>query len=435
MIGSYTATGVVIASMVGTGVFVSLGFQAEKIDSTFALMALWVLGGAYALTGALCYAELASRMPRSGGEYNFLSKIYHPSLGFLAGWISVIVGFAAPTAVTALAFGQYTQLLNIEINKLNAAIVVILLCGCIHLSQGVIGRGFQNVLTLVKIVLLIAFIGSFFLLSSSVQPVNLWPSSEDFSAIGTNDFAVAFVFVTYAYSGWNAAVYCSGDIREARFSVPFALCIGTLVVTVLYLLLNFAFLRSIPFGEIQTLINKEEIAALGGRMLFEEQGEVFVNALISIGLISTIGALVFIGPRISQTIGTDFKALSFLSRKNAKGIPVNAILLQLALSILFVVFLELESLLVYTEFSLILFSTLTVMGLFVLRIREKGSSFDGYRAWGFPWTGIFFVAMSGWVLFSVYDKHPKESNAGLLTILAGLVIYCVVNPKKCDEER
>ena len=140
MIGRFTATGVVIASMVGTGVFVSLGYQAASVQSTFAILLLWVLGGIYALCGAFCYAELASRMPRSGGEYHFLSRIYHPALGFLAGWVTVTVGFAAPTAVAALAFASYLSILSPEINQRWIATGVILLCGCIHLGKAKHGR-------------------------------------------------------------------------------------------------------------------------------------------------------------------------------------------------------------------------------------------------------------------------------------------------------
>ena len=422
MIGRFTATGVVIASMVGTGVFVALGYQVASIKSTFAILLLWVLGGIYALCGAFCYAELASRMPRSGGEYHFLSRIYHPALGFLAGWATVTVGFAAPTAVAALAFASYLSIVTTDLNQQWMAVGIILLCGCMHMGKAEIGRSFQNGFTVIKIVLLVGLVGAFLFLSIDPQPVSLLPEKGDLNMVLTMEFATAFVFVTYSFSGWNAAVYVAGEIRHAKQIVPYALLGGTTLVLTLYLLLNFAFLQSIPFAEIEALESKEKIAALAAGKIFSGQGEIISNILISIGLISTIGALVFIGPRISQAIGEDFKPLGFLSRKNQNGIPVTAICAQLFLSILFVLASNLQSILVYVEFTLISFSFLTVFGLFLIR-RKCPGSFEGYKAWGFPWTPLLFLLMSGWVLVSVFSRHTLESCVGLLTVLAGLALY------------
>ncbi len=170
MIGRFTATGVVIASMVGTGVFVALGYQAASIKSTFAILLLWVLGGIYALCGAFCYAELAARMPRSGGEYHFLSRIYHPALGFLAGWATVTVGFAAPTAVAALAFASYSSTVTTDLNQQWMAVGIILLCGCMHMGKAEIGRFFQNGFTVIKIVLLVGLVGAFYFCRLILNP-------------------------------------------------------------------------------------------------------------------------------------------------------------------------------------------------------------------------------------------------------------------------
>ena len=431
MIGRFTATGVVIASMVGTGVFVSLGYQADKVKSTFAILVLWGLGGIYALCGAFCYAELASRMPRSGGEYNFLSRIYHPALGFLAGWATVTVGFAAPTAVAALAFASYLGIFEPDLNQQWIAAGMILLCGCIHMGKAEIGCFFQNGFTATKIVLLTGFVGAFFFMTGNPQPVSLLPVQSDFNSILTMEFATAFVFVTYSFSGWNAAVYVAGEIRDAKKIVPYALLGGTTLVLVLYLLLNYAFLQSIPFSEIEGLKEKEKIAALAASKIFSSEGESISNILIPMGLVSTIGALVFLGPRITQTIGEDLNALRFLSRKNRNGTPVTAIVSQLLLSILFVFLTNLQSLLIYVEFTLISFSFLTVLGLFLVR-RKSTESFGGYMAWGFPWTALLFLLLSGWVLVSVFSRHTEESCVGLLTILAGLVFYSLSSRKPFD---
>ena len=440
MIGRSTATGVVIACMVGTGVFVGLGYQVASIQSTFAILLLWVVGGAYALCGAVCYAELAARMPRSGGEYHFLSKIFHPALGFLAGWVSVIVGFAAPTAVAAIVFGKYCSYWNPSLNEAWIAVGIIAVCGCIHFLNAEKGRWFQNCFTAIKLSLLIGFTGTCFFMVENAQPVDFVPTTGDFDAVFSMDFATAFVWATFSYSGWNAAVYISGEMPNATRSVPYALLIGTAIVTGLYLMLNIAFLQSIPFAEIVELdfvsevTRRErpepyEIAALSVDQLYDGSGQYFSKLLISIGLVSTIGAFVFIGPRISQAIGEDFPALQILSRKNQNGIPTTAIFLQLLLSVSFVLSADLKSIVLYVEFSLIIFSFLTVAGLFVLRMRE-GSKAEGYRAWGFPWTGLFFLIMSAWVLISVSFTYPKQSFVALLTILVGLTLYFITKPNR-----
>ena len=199
----------------------------------------------------------------------------------------------------------------------------------------------------------------------------------------------------------------------------------------MYLLLNYAFLQSIPFSEIEGLKEKEKIAALAASKIFSSEGESISNILIPMGLVSTIGALVFLGPRITQTIGEDLNALRFLSRKNRNGTPVTAIVSQLLLSIIFVFLTNLQSLLIYVEFTLISFSFLTVLGLFLVR-RNSTESFGGYMAWGFPWTALLFLLLSGWVLVSVFSRHTEESCVGLLTILAGLVFYSLSSRKPFD---
>ena len=258
--GRITATGMVLATMVGTGVFISLGYQAAELPSTFAILALWVLGGLHALCGALCYAELAARVPRSGGEYVFLSRAFHPLLGFLAGWVSVVVGFAAPVAVASLAFGAYLNAFLPGLAPAAAGAALVLLCAGVHLGRGLLGKRFQNLFTGMKVLLVIGFCLALLALNHHPQPVRILPAPSDWSVLFSMDFAIAFVFVTYSYSGWNAAAYVSGELRHAPSAVPIALLAGTALVLLLYLVLNFAFLRSIPFAELAALPDKERFA-------------------------------------------------------------------------------------------------------------------------------------------------------------------------------
>ena len=244
-ISGLTATNIVVANMIGTGVFVSLGFQVISIHSDFAVMSLWVIGGLLSLCGALCYAELAVALPRLGGEYNFLSRIYHPALGFMAGWISVWVGFPAPIALSAMAFGTYFLGIVPNSSPLILSLVLVWTVTIILLVGLRTGERFQNIATIVKIALIVFLIGAGIFYQHK-QPLDLAPHADDLATMLSGPFAVSLVFVMYSYSGWNGASYLTAEVRNPEKNVPWALVIGTIVVMVLYVLLNWVFLISAP---------------------------------------------------------------------------------------------------------------------------------------------------------------------------------------------
>src|SRR5215471_5366028 len=210
-IGFVTACSIVIANIIGTGIFTSLGFQVADIHSGFALLMLWVVGGIAALCGALCYGELAAALPRSGGEYNFLSEIYHPAVGFMAGFVSATVGFAAPVALAAMAFGQYFVAVFGIGSTVMLSFVVVWLVTAFHLGNLQVSSVFQNISTLVKLLLIGALIGAGFFVPSK-QPISFLPAAGDKASILSGAFAIALVYVMYSYSGWNAAAYITSEI-------------------------------------------------------------------------------------------------------------------------------------------------------------------------------------------------------------------------------
>src|ERR1044071_10421929 len=224
-----TACSIVIANIIGTGIFTSLGFQLADIQSGFALLMLWIVGGIAALCGALCYGELSAALPRSGGEYHFLSQIYHPALGFMAGFVSATVGFAAPVALAAMAFGQYFNGVFGVGSPVVLSFVIVWIVTVFHVGNLRIGSAFQNVSTLVKLLLIGALIGAGFFVPSK-QPISFSPAPGDKAAILGQAFAVALVFVMYSYSGWNASAYISSEIKRPEKNVPRSLLIGTGVV-------------------------------------------------------------------------------------------------------------------------------------------------------------------------------------------------------------
>jgi basic amino acid/polyamine antiporter, APA family len=417
-IGFVTACSIVIANIIGTGIFTSLGFQLINIRSGFALLMLWVIGGIAALCGALCYGELAAALPRSGGEYHFLSKIYHPALGFMAGFVSATVGFAAPIALAAMAFGHYFNgVFNVGSPVVLSFVVVWIVTG-FHLRNLRVGSVFQNGSTLVKLLLIAALIGAGFFVHSR-QSISFLPGHSDNATILSGAFAVALVYVMYSYSGWNASAYISSEIKRPEKIVPRSLLAGTGLVLVIYVLLNAIFLATTPAEELKGQL---EVALIAGKHIFGENGGRFAGAIICLGLVAAISSMTWIGPRVTMSMGEDHWLLRWLGSKNENGIPTNAILVQLLFVNLLLLTQRFQDVVRYTQFSLLLCSLLTVVGVIVFRFRNPEIT-RPYRVWLYPIPPIVFSIITVWMMFYLLLSHPAESLAGLATALLGLLLY------------
>ncbi|ALW83933.1 amino acid permease [Hymenobacter sedentarius] len=413
-----TGAAIVIANMVGTGVFTSLGFQVMGIQSGFALLMLWLVGGLIALCGAVCYGELAAAMPRSGGEYHYLSQIYHPALGFLSGWVSATVGFAAPTALAALALGEYAKSLFPTLQPTWLSVAVVLFLTVVHGSSTRIGSRMQVIITALKVVVLVVFIGAGMVVGEG-QPLSFVPDAAGWQAMLSPTFAVSLVYVSYAYSGWNAAVYVTGEIENPKRNLSRILLAGTAVVLLLYVGLNYVFLRSTPLAGLSGQV---EVGFVAATSLFGPLGGRLMGGVIAALLVSTISSMIFAGPRIVQTMGEDIPALRWLAPRSRAGIPVRALLLQTVITLAFVLKPSFKEVLVYAGFVLNLFTFLTVLGLFVLRWRRPDLE-RPYRAWGYPITPLTFLGLSGWTLAFILRDKPTESLYGLGTLGVGLLVY------------
>ncbi len=363
-LGVPTATAVVIAAMVGSGVFTTLGFQVAEIRSTFAIMMVWLVGGVIALCGAFTYAELGAALPRSGGEYHLLRRVYTPALGFLSGWVSATVGFAGPSALAAMALASYTATFIPGIPENHLAAGVVLGFSLIHASSLQVGTTFQNLLTVLKVGLILGFVGAAFTVDQ-VQGITLWPQAGDVGLITGPAFAIALIFVSYAYTGWNAAIYIAGEIKQPSRTLPRSLLLGTLAVTALYALLNYVFLRTVPMDELAGQI---EVGFLAGVHIFGEAGGQVTAAIIAGLLASTVSAYVFLGPRILMVMGEDMPALTWLSVKSQRGLPVNAFVFQTLVTLAFIYTSTFDQVMLYASILLIANSTLAVAGVYVLRL-------------------------------------------------------------------
>jgi APA family basic amino acid/polyamine antiporter len=424
-ISPLTATCIVVANMVGTGIFTSLGFQVTGLPTGFAILALWIAGGICALCGALSYAELGAALPRSGGEYNFLGVIYHPALGFLAGWISATVGFAAPVAIAAIAFGTYFAEVVPGLNPLVLSLAVVTICTIVLLRDLQLGSAFQNGSTILKIALIVIIIAAGFLVKSS-QPVSFLPAKGDGTLILSSSFAVSLYWVMYAYSGWNASTYIVGELRNPSRTIPLSVGLGTLLVMALYVAMNAVFLRTTPMAD---LAGKQQVAVIAGSHIFGGAGAKMTGLFICLGLISTVSGMMWIGPRITAAMGEDLQALRWLGRRNPHGVPTQAILLQFAIVVVLLLTATFETAVNYVQFSLTLCSTLTVLGVFVLRWRQPNLP-RPYRTWGYPITPLIFLAISLWMLEHLLADSSTRAPSlwGLATMALGLIVY-FLSPK------
>ncbi len=422
-----TATAIVIANMVGTGIFTSLGYQVTDLPTGFSIVMLWAIGGLCAFCGALAYGELAAALPRSGGEYQFLSRAFHPCVGFIAGWLSCTVGFAAPIALAAMALGKYLSGVTSIVSPLTASLVVVTVVTIIHSSGIHVGARFQNLATWLKVVLILVFIGAGMCVANP-QAVSFLPAAGDAALITSPPFAISLVFVMYSYAGWNAATYIVGEIRNPQRNVPLAIGIGTFFVSLLYIALNAVFLHVAPMKE---LAGQVDVAHVAANYIFGAQGGRIMSGLICLGLVSSISAMTWVGPRVTMTLGQDVRILSPFAAVTAGGVPWAALLAQLAIVITLILTATFEKVLNYVQFSIQLCSCLTVVGLIVLRRTEPDLP-RPVRCWGYPLTPLIFICISTWIMTYQMLQQPRESLAGLATILIGALLY-LISPKKSVE--
>jgi APA family basic amino acid/polyamine antiporter len=443
------AMSTVIANMIGVGVFSSLGFQVIPFENGgipdgFTILFIWLLGGLIALCGAFTYSEIATTLKRSGGEYVYLSKLYHPSIGFASGWISLVVGFAGAIASAGLAIGKYSApALGVDVSKEIGllgfelsiqkiiAISIILFLSLVHLSGTKVGGLVQSVLTAFKIALILVFcLAPFFILPADLPLANsLSPSDTSLSIIFSFSFASALVWVMYAYSGWNAVVYIAGNVENPIKTIPFVLIGGTLIVTILYVFLNASFMSVSTFEE---MAGKEDIGNIVALKLFGDSYGAVFSAIFSFALFSTMSAMIIAGPRVSEQIGNDFSFFKKIAIKNQSGTPIYAILLQALISIVLVLFSTFQELIQTLGITLSFFSLLTVIGIFIIRKRYSEEE-RPVKTWGYPFTPIIFILATVWMIFSFALMDPMKIWYAVFAIVPGIFVYFIVQKNQTPQ--
>lgn len=421
-IGLPTLAALVIANMIGAGVFTSSGFSLAALGSPGRVMLTWWLCGVWAICGAIAYGALVKRLPMSGGEYLFLSRFVHPSIGFLAGWISVIAGFTAPIAAAALGAAVYV-LPNAEPSSPSLTYLacgVIALATACHLVGLSIGGGVQNVIVTAKLLLIFVIIGWAFL----ATPTSAWNGYEaaetaiGWLPIGLDEWTVlvgSMSWIALSYTGFNAAIYVAGESRNARSNVPRAMLLATVLVTIIYLLLNYVFLYA-PAPE--AIFGQERVASIAAKAVGGIALESLVRLTIVLAMTSSVFAMLLAGPRVYQKMAEDGVMPAFL--KSAGQAPRLAITVQAALSIVALLIADLLQLMKYLGLTLSACGALAVLSLWWAR--KKLPDAAPLRIWE-QTAVVVYLAITACILLASRTTHADEFIAMLCTFAVGGCVY------------
>lgn len=441
-LGLGSVTSIVIANMIGAGIFTTSGLLLEELGDPRLMLALWAIGGLVALCGALCYGELGAAIPRAGGEYVFLARLFHPVLGFLSGWLSFFAGFSAPIAASAIGFSEYLArafpalvapgvlepVLGAAGLKKLWAVAAIVVFTAVHVRGLELGARVQNALTVLKVVLVAGLIGAGFAAGggSFAHLSQGDPLVLDFAGLRT--CGVALMWVMFAYSGWNAAAYIGSEIRDPGRVLPRSLLLGTGLVALLYLGLNLLFVYAVPPAELAGEIS---VGGLAVARLFGRAAESALSLMIAFALFSSLSAFIILGPRVYYSMARDGCFFRFAGRVDPRfGVPARSIVLQGAVASLMVLLGTFDQILTYLGFALGIFPILAVLGTAAVRRRGWGT----FRMPLYPLPAVLFVAASLAFLTLSLLERPVESGIAVLTVLVGLPAYALFRRRRITAE-
>jgi APA family basic amino acid/polyamine antiporter len=430
-LGLFPLTNIVVANMIGAGIFTTSGLLMKDLHNPGVMIALWLFGGLIALCGALSYGELGAAFPQAGGEYAFLSRLYHPVLGFLSGWVSFFVGFSAPIAASAIGFSEYLTrafpgLLRVglfsgpaeaAVMKKLYAIVIIAAFTFLHTRGLKTGARVQNVLTGLKILLIVGLVAAGFAVGkgSLAHFAAAAPFRFDFGGLKT--MGLSLMWIMFAYSGWNASAYVGSEVRDPLRNLPRSLLLGTAIVALLYVALNVFYVYAIAPASMEGVIS---VAGLAAGNLFGPAAETVLSLLVSFALFSSLSAYLILGPRVYYSMARDgifFKSIAYVDPKCA--VPTRSIVLQGAIAAVMVFLGTFEQLLTYMSFSLGIFPLLAVLGVF--KLRRSGRS--AVKLPGYPVASAVYILAGTAILALSFLERPKESLVALATAAVGIPVY------------
>lgn len=434
-LGVWTATFALIASMIGAGIFGLTGMIQGAVGEPLLVIAMWAVGGLVALSGALCYAELSTLMPHAGGEYTYLKNTFGLLPSFLTGWVSFFVGFAAPAAGSAMLatdyFSRIVKLvapgsaLALEIEefwgqKLFAA-TIILIFTILHIFHVKKGSLVQNMLTMVKISLIVLFLGAGFAVvftSPGGVPVEHFaPRGIRWSGLG-----LGLLFVMYAYSGWNGASYLAEEIQQPERNLPRALIGGTLITMVLYLILNVLYYFAVS---PEMLSGKWAVGAVAAGQLFGEGVTLLFDLGFFMMLLSGISATIMIGPRVYFAMARDGLFFKWVAHVHSQfQTPLLSFVAQAVLAVFYVMIGQYDTIVSYMGVALAIFPMVSVVALMVLRHRRPDLP-RPYRTPFYPLFPLIFLVLTGATVVTTFVDRWQQSAIAMGVILTGIPIFYV----------
>lgn len=425
-----SATALVVSNMIGTVIFTGTGFLAAQLGSTELILWLYVVGGISAFLGAMCYAELGINFPSSGGEYVYLTKAFGPVWGFMTGWASFFAGFSAPIAAAALAFSAYLghffpwlQPTDQTGLRFGGAQIVACLLVALFTLLNIYGvqrtAKVQNVLTGLKVTVLLAFIVLGFTIGDGNAANFSLAAARDVETPLVEQFALSLVWVYVAYSGWNAATYVAEELRRPSHTLPWALGIGTVLVTVLYLVLNVVFIYAAPLEEMK---NVEAVGSFAASHLFGPRVSGVFAGLMALSLMSTVNAMVTIGPRVYFAMARNgaFPAVAAKVHPTFHT-PVAAIVAQ-AVCTMLMTLTPFPDLVVYIGMTLNIFTVMSVVSIFFFRKREGWQKLPAV-SFLYPLFPVLFAVVGIWLTYQGIVLKPWIALATFLTLLTGAAVY------------
>lgn len=430
-LGLFPLTNIVIANMIGAGIFTMSGLLMKDLHHPVVMLGLWVVGGLVALCGALSYGELGAAFPYAGGEYAFLSRLYHPILGFLSGWVSFFVGFSAPIAASAIGFSEYLTrafpgLLHpgifggtaeAAIMKKLYAILIIAVFTFLHTRGLETGARVQNALTGLKILLIVGLVAAGFAVGKGSLGHFAAAAPFRFDFGGWKTLGLSLMWIMFAYSGWNASAYIGSEVKEPSRNLPRSLLLGTGIVMLLYTALNLFYVYAIPPAQMEGVIS---VGGLAAGNLFGKSAETVLSILISFALFSSLSAYLILGPRVYYSMARDgifFRSIAYVDPKCS--VPTRSIVLQGTIAAVMVLFGTFEQLLTYMGFSLGIFPLLAVLGVF--KLRRTGRSV--VKLPGYPVASAVYILVGATILVLSFLERPAESLVAVATALAGIPVY------------
>lgn len=424
--GLASGIGLVVANMVGAGVFLSTGFMAQSLGPGHILLA-WLIGAGLALCGAVAYAEVARLVPHSGGEYRFLSTLLHPSLGYLAGWASLLVGFSAPIALDALAAGAFARAVWPTVDPRLVGGAFILALTALHAIGLELSARAQNVLVGLKVLLVLGFVAVGLSLGTVAWPT--WQPPQP-GPSPWPDLVGSLFFIAFAFSGWNAAVYAAEEFKRPGRDVPRAMLIGCAAVGALYLVVNYLFVANLTPQQGTVVFQYDDFTSLKGQYEQVTLGQAVMAQLLGAGaartmsgvmvllFASAMSAMMLVGPRVYAAMARDGYLPASLAGAKGKP-PVAAVVLQGALALVLLLTHDVRTVLSNVGAILVLFAALTVGGLFRAAVTARDAHARP-RPLALAAAGVY-VLSSGWMLYTGFKRTPV-----LLAWILGVALVALV---------